>query len=125
MSSPSQLPPNIQEKLTRLQQLQNTMQQLVLQKQRLEIEMSESDRALKTLEDVSSDAKVYKSAGAILVEKDKENVVKELKDRREFLEMRSKVLSKQEGNTRERLTKLQESLQKELNQQLGSVGPLV
>ncbi len=123
MSSPSQLPPNIQEKLTRLQQLQNTMQQLVLQKQRLEIEMSESDRALKTLEDVSSDAKVYKSAGAILVEKDKENVVKELKDRREFLEMRSKVLSKQEGNTRERLTKLQESLQKELNQQLGSVGP--
>lgn len=123
MSSPSQLPPNIQEKLTRLQQLQNTMQQLVLQKQRLEIEMSESDRALKTLEDVSSDAKVYKSAGAILVEKNKENVVKELKDRREFLEMRSKVLYKQEGNTRERLTKLQESLQKELNQQLGSVGP--
>lgn len=123
MSGPSQLPPNIQEKLTRLQQLQNTMQQLVLQKQRLEIEMSESDRALKTLEDVSSDAKVYKSAGAILVEKNKENVVKELKDRREFLEMRSKVLSKQEGNTRERLTRLQESLQKELNQQLGSVGP--
>jgi prefoldin beta subunit len=123
MSSPSQLPPNIQEKLTRLQQLQNTMQQLILQKQRLELEMSESDRALKTLEDVSSDAKVYKSAGAILVEKNKENVVKELKDRREFLEMRSKVLSKQEGNTRERLTKLQESLQKELNQQLGSVGP--
>jgi prefoldin beta subunit len=123
MSSPSQLPPNIQEKLTRLQQLQNTMQQLILQKQRLELEMSESDRALKTLEDVSSDAKVYKSAGAILVEKNKENVVKELKDRKEFLEMRSKVLSKQEGNTRERLTKLQESLQKELNQQLGSVGP--
>jgi prefoldin beta subunit len=94
-----------------------------LQKQRLELEMSESDRALKTLEDVSSDAKVYKSAGAILVEKNKKNVVKELKDRKEFLEMRSKVLSKQEGNTRERLTKLQESLQKELNQQLGSVGP--
>jgi prefoldin beta subunit len=120
MSDSSQLPPSIQEKLTRLQQLQNTMQQLILQKQRLDLELSESERALKTLEDVSSDAKVYKSAGAILVEKKKDDVVRELKERREFLEMRSKVLAKQEGNTRERLTNLQESLQKELNLKSGS-----
>jgi prefoldin beta subunit len=120
MMDASQLPPNIQEKLTRLQQLQNTMQQLVLQKQRLDLELNESERALKTLEDVPSDAKVYKSAGAILVEKRKDDVVKELEERREFLEMRSKVLVKQEGNTRERLTSLQESLQKELSLQLGT-----
>ena len=119
----SQLPPNIQEKLTRLQQLQNTMQQLVLQKQRLDLERSESERALKTLEDIPASAKVYRSAGAILVEKEKEAVVKELEERREFLEMRSKVLTKQEGNTRKRLTSLQESLQKELNLQLGTGGP--
>ena len=121
--STTQLPPNIQEKLSRLQQLQNTMQQLVLQKQRLDLELTESERALKTLEDVPSDAKVYKSAGSILIEKRKEDVVKELEDRREFLEMRSKVLAKQEGNTRKRITSLQESLQKELNLQLGSGGP--
>ncbi|MCW3978257.1 MAG: prefoldin subunit beta [Candidatus Bathyarchaeota archaeon] len=121
--STTQLPPNIQEKLSRLQQLQNTMQQLVLQKQRLDLELTESERALKTLEGVPSDAKVYKSAGSILVEKRKEDVVKELEDRKEFLEMRSKVLAKQEGNTRERITSLQESLQKELNLQLGSGGP--
>ena len=123
MSNVSQLPPSIQEKLTRLQQLQNTMQQLVLQKQRLDLELKESERALKTLETVSSDTKVYKSAGAILVEKKKDNVVKELTDRKEFLEMRSKVLVRQEGKTRERLTKLQETLQKELNLQLTSGGP--
>ncbi len=114
MSAVSQLPPNIQEKLARLQQLQNTMQQLGIQKQRLDLEMNESERALKTLEEVPTDVKVYKSAGAILVEKSRDDVVKELKDRREFLEMRAKVLVKQEGNTRERLTALQENLQKEL-----------
>jgi prefoldin beta subunit len=123
MSDLSQLPPGIQEKLTRLQQLQDTMQQLVLQKQRLDIELNESERALKTLDGIPSDAKVYKSAGSILVEKKKDDVVKELKDRKEFLEMRSKVLVKQEGNTRERLTSLQESLQRELNPQKGSGGP--
>jgi prefoldin beta subunit len=123
MMNASQLPPNIQEKITRLQQLQNTMQQLVLQKQRLDLELNESERALKTLEDVPSDAKVYKSAGAILVEKRKDDVVKELEERKEFLEMRSKVLVKQERNTRERLTSLQESLQKELSLQLGTGVP--
>ncbi len=116
MSNVGQLPPNIQEKINRLQQLQNTLQQLVMQKQRLELERNESERALKTLEDVSSETKVYKSAGAILVEKDRDAVVKELKERLDFLEMRSKVLAKQEGNTRERLASIQESLQQELNQ---------
>jgi len=120
MSNMSQLPPDIQEKLNRMQQLQNMLQQLVVQKQRLELELTESDRALKTLEDTPSDAKVYKSAGAVLVEKDKDVVVKELTERKEFLDMRSKVLVKQETNTRERLTKLQENLQKDINQQMGS-----
>ena len=114
MSGMNQLPPNIQEKLTRLQQLQNTLQQLVLQKQRLDLERGESERALKLLDDVASDKKVYKSAGAILVEKDKDDVVNELNERLEFLEMRAKVLTKQEGNARERLTSLQESLQQDL-----------
>jgi len=114
MSNLNQLPPDIQEKLSRMQQLQNMLQQLVIQKQRLELELSESDRALKTLEDTPSDAKVYKSAGAVLVQKDKDIVVKELTERKEFLGLRSKVLVKQETNTRERLTKLQENLQKEL-----------
>ena len=123
MSNLGQLPPNIQEKISRLQQLQNTLQQLILQKQRLDLERNESERALKSLDDVTSETKVYKSAGAILVEKDRDDVVKELKERLDFLEMRSKVLAKQEGNTRERLTSIQESLQKELNLGSNTRGP--
>ena len=123
MSNFGQLPPNIQEKISRLQQLQNTLQQLILQKQRLDLERNESERALKTLDDVTSETKVYKSAGAILVQKDRDDVVKELKERLDFLEMRSKVLAKQEGNTRERLTSIQESLQKELNLGSNTRGP--
>ena len=58
MSALNQLPPNIQEKLNRLQQLQSTLQQLVLQKQRLDLERSESERALKLIDSVASDKKV-------------------------------------------------------------------
>ena len=54
-------------------------------------------------------------------EKQKEKIVEELKDRKEFLEMRLKVVSRQEGKTRERLTNLQQRLQKELS--LTQTGP--
>jgi prefoldin beta subunit len=114
MSDLSQLPPNVQERIGRLQQLQNTMQQLLAQKQRLEAEKAETERALATLGETPEGAKVYKSVGAVLVEKDKASVIKELTDRKEFLEMRAKVLEKQEDKTKEKLQGLQETLQKEL-----------
>ena len=114
MSNISQLPPNVQERLQRLQQLQNTLQQLILQKQRIEIEMNESTRALETLDKVDTDAKVYKSVGAVLVERPKDDIVKDLKERMDFLEMRIKVIDKQEEKAKERLDNLQTTLQKEL-----------
>ncbi len=114
MSGIGQLPPHVQERIQRLQQLQNTMQQLLLQKQRIEMEMVESDKALEVLEETQGNSKVYKSVGAVLVEKDRDTVVKELKERREFLDMRAKVLKKQEDKTKEKITTLQDTLQKEL-----------
>jgi prefoldin beta subunit len=114
MSDVSQLPPNVQERVARLQQLQNTLQQLLAQGQRLEAEMSESERALKTLEETPAEAKTYRSVGAILVERDRETLKKELRERIDFLGMRKKVLEKQEDKTKERLQELQQTLQKEL-----------
>jgi prefoldin beta subunit len=114
MANTGQLPPQVQERLRRLQNLQNTLQQLLVQKQRIEMETIESDKALETLKGVSFDSKVYKSVGAVLVEKQKDDVVNELEERKEFLDMRMKVLVKQEEKTREKITGLQETLQKEL-----------
>ncbi len=114
MSNMGQLPPQVQERLQRLQNLQNTYQQLLVQKQRIEMEKMESEKALETLKDVAADSKVYKSVGAVLVEKPKDDVVKELDDRVEFLEMRLKVFVKQENKTKEKMTSIQETLQKEL-----------
>ena len=114
MSNISQLPQNVQERIARLQQLQNTMQQLLAQKQRLEVEQAETEKAINTLHETPDGAKVYKSVGAVLVEKEKTLVVKELTERKEFLEMRAKVLGKQEEKTKEKLQGLQETLQKEL-----------
>jgi len=116
MSNSEQLPEGIQERLARLQQLQNIVQSLSLQRQRIELELNEAEQALKTLEGLASDAKVYKSIGAILVEKPRDEVVKELNESKELLQLRSKALEKQENKARERLNSLQQAIQKELIQ---------
>lgn len=115
MSNIGQLSPKVQERIQKLQQLQNTMQQLVVQKQKIDLEMSESERALETLRGIGGETKVFKSVGAILVENSRDELIDELDERLDFLEMRSNVLEKQEKKTRERINELQETLQKELN----------
>lgn len=116
MSDVEQLPEGLQERLARLQQLQSIVQSLSLQRQRIEFELNEAEQALKTLEGLSSDTKVYKSVGAILVEKPRDEVIKGLKESKELLELRSKALEKQENKARERLSSLQQAVQRELSQ---------
>jgi len=114
MSEGIELPPQVQEDLARLQQLQQTLQAVVAQKQQLEIEMSETDRAMSELEKVTSENPVYKSVGSILVRAEKDALLSELKEKKELLNTRVTVLGRQEERTRERIKDLQQKLQERL-----------
>ena len=112
------LPEKVKEQVMRLQQLQNTLQALVLQRQSAELELRNVERAIEELEKTSDDAVVYKSAGPLLVRRDKESLVKELNERKEILNARLKVLERQEERTRERIRELQSSVQKEISSRI-------
>jgi prefoldin beta subunit len=114
LSEGVELPPQVQEDLVRLQQLQQTLQAVVAQKQQLELEMTETDRALSELEKVTGETPVYKSVGSILVKADKEGLLTELKERKELLNTRVTVLGRQEERTRERIKDIQQKLQERL-----------
>jgi len=114
MSEGIELPPQVQEDLARLQQLQQTLQAVVAQKQQLEIEMTETDRAMSELEKITSENPVYKSVGSILVRAEKDSLLTELKEKKELLNTRVTVLGRQEERTRERIKDLQQKLQERL-----------
>jgi prefoldin beta subunit len=114
MSEGTELPPQVQEELVRLQQLQQTLQAVVSQKQQLEMDMTETDRALAELEKVTGETPVYKSVGSILVKADKQALLSELKERKELLNTRVTVLGRQEERTRERIKDIQQKLQEKL-----------
>lgn len=114
MGEEVELPPQVQEQLVRLQQLQQTLQSVVTQKQQLELELNETDKALSELEKSTDETPVYKSVGSILVKSNRQALLGELKERKELLTTRVTVLGKQEERTRERLKEVQEKLQERL-----------
>jgi prefoldin beta subunit len=116
----SQLPPQIQQRLLRLQQLQQNLQGVMAQKQQLTIQLTETENATKELEKLTDDAVVYKSIGALLVKAEKAKVSADLADRKELVKMRVDVLAKQEERLRTQVKELQEKLQQDLRPVSGS-----
>ena len=89
----SRLPPQVQERLLRLQQLQQTLQTVMAQKQQVEMEQTEVDQSLTELQKTAADAVIYKAIGSLLVKAEKAKVTEELAERKELLTTRSTVLA--------------------------------
>ena len=110
----SKLPPHVQERLLRLQQLQQTLQTVLAQKQQVELELTEIEQSLSELQKMADDAIIYQAMGSLLVKAEKAKVTTDLNERKELLNMRTQVLGKQEERLRGQLKDLQAKLQKDL-----------
>lgn len=114
MSKDVTLPPQLQEQLLRLQQFQQTLQVIVSQRQQLEVENSEIDRALGELEKMPEDGVVYRSIGSLLVKSEKKKLIEELKERKELATTRINVLTKQQSRAEERVKEIQQVIQERM-----------
>lgn len=106
MSEP-ELPPWFKEQLGRLGQLQQSLQAIQMQKQQVEVEMVEIDKALEELKKITGEDAVYKSAGPVLIKANRDDVVKELEEKKELSNTRVMVLAKQETRVKENLKEIQ------------------
>jgi len=114
LSSPNEVPPWLREQLVRFEQLQQNLQAIVMQKQQVDLESTEVERALVELRKASDTDAVYKSAGNILVRAKKDDLLKDLEERKELANTRSTVLSKQEGRVRDNIKDLQAKIEEAL-----------
>lgn len=103
MSSNQQIPPWLQEQVARLQQLQQNLQAIMAQKQHLEMEQLETERALEVLKKASDNDTVFKNAGSILIKSTRQSLISELEEKKELSNTRITVLSKQEARIKENL----------------------
>jgi prefoldin beta subunit len=110
----SKLPPQVQERLLRLQQLQQTLQSVLAQKQQVDMEKNEVEQTLTELQKTADDAVIYKAAGSLLVKAEKAKMTAELVERKELLSTRNAVLVKQEERLRSQVKEAQTKLQEDL-----------
>lgn len=111
----SGLPPQVQERLLRLQQLQQTLQSVLGQKQQVELEQMEINQALDELQKLTDDAVIYKATGSLLIKSERSKVIADLNERKELLSTRVTVLAKQEERVKAQVKDVQTKLQQDLN----------
>ena len=69
--SSGQMPPWLQEQLMKMQQSQQNLQSVMTQKQHLEMENVETEKALEELKKVADGDTVFKHAGSVLIKSTK------------------------------------------------------
>ena len=100
-----------QDKIQEMQILDQNIQNLFLQKQSLQIEISETQLALKEIE--NSGDEIFKMVGQLMIKSNKTKVKEELLNKEKFLDIRIKSIEKQENYLTEKLEKLREEIIKQ------------
>lgn len=99
---------NIQE----MQLLEQNLHNLLLKKQAFQIELSETQAALKEIEDANDD--IFKVVGELMIKTEKSKIKKELSEKEKMVELRLKTIEKQEQMLAEKIDSLREELMKQL-----------
>jgi prefoldin beta subunit len=110
----AELPPQIQNQIAQLQQIQQQIQGLSMQKSQIEAMQKESKMALDELARLTEDALVYRNVGELIIKTSKEESISKLKDREETLSLRLQSISRQEERLTSRFKQLQEQIQQAL-----------
>lgn len=113
--------PEAQQILMDLQTFQQQMQTVLIQKESLNVQSTEIDKALEELKKATTED-VYKAVGPILIKSTKKDLEKELGEKKETMELRLKSLQKQEDRLKERLKEAQEKFEEFLRSTQGKPG---
>ena len=114
MSAGQQMPPWLQEQIGKLQQSQQSLQSIMAQKQQVEMDSAEADKALEELKKAGDDDHVFKHAGSILIKSTKNVLIEELEEKKELAKTQITVLTKQEERIKVSLQEQEKKIQEML-----------
>lgn len=101
-----------EEKISKLQLIEQNTQNLLIQKQVFQSQLLEIENALKELENTKQNP--YKIVGNIMVLSKREDVQKDLKSKKEIIELRIKNIEKQEEKLKKEAKDIQTEVLKEV-----------
>lgn len=102
-----------ENKIQEMQILEQRLQNSILQKQAFQMELAETNSALKEVE--KSGDEVYKIIGQLMIRAEKSKIHEELLEKQKILELRIKTFEKQENSLTEQLDKLRDEITESMN----------
>ena len=101
-----------EQSIAQLQLLEQNLQNFFMQKQTFQSQLLEIENAVKELELTNEDS--YKIIGNIMIKEKKDKLIKDIKSKKEIIELRLKSIEKQELKIKEKAEELQKKVVKEL-----------
>ncbi|MBW3014137.1 prefoldin subunit beta [Candidatus Woesearchaeota archaeon] len=98
-------------KIQQMQMLEQSLTTLTSQKQQFQLQLAEIESALGEIKDKKE---AFKIVGNIMIKKNKEDIEKDLKMKKEVAEVRIKSIDSQEKKLREKAQTLQQEVMEEL-----------
>ena len=102
----------LEQKVSQLQILEHNMQNILIQKQNIQMQLLEIDNALNELGNLKDEP--YKIVGNIMIKMEKAKVIKDLNSKKEMLELKLKRVDKQEDELRNKASELQQDILKDM-----------
>lgn len=99
-----------QEYFQELQVLESNLQNLLLQKQAFQMELSETESALREVK--KSEGDVYKIAGQFLIKSNQKTILENLEKKQKIFQLRIEAIEKQESSINEKIDDLKEQFSK-------------
>lgn len=101
-----------ENKIAELQLIEQTAQNILMQKQTFQAQILEIDNALKELKNTKE--KPYKIIGTVMIQSDKKDLEKDLNEKKQIFSLRIKKLEKQEDQLKKNSSELQKELLKQM-----------
>ncbi len=108
--SQQKLPPEVQQTLAQYQSIRDTYLKIDAELKLVETELTDIEHILDTLKNIEGEPELYKMVGHILVKKTKDNVIKELEERKELLNIKKDKYKKQLSVLEKQLKELENKL---------------
>lgn len=104
--------PDLERTIIEYENLEKQLQIVVIQKNQLQLQLNEVNLAGEEIKKATGE--IYKSIGSVMVRSTREDAEKDLKERKDLIEIRLNTLLKQEDKLRTSITGLQKKLQEKM-----------
>jgi prefoldin beta subunit len=97
-----------EQKIQEMQMLDQNLHQLLLQKQAFQMELSETESAMKEIG--KSGDEVFKIIGQLMIKSDKKKIEDELSNKKKLLDLRVKSIEKSETSLAEKIEEIRKEV---------------